>query len=225
MSLLGISPPSHWTGSSNLVELTKGSAEYNKVEKEFRDNLKEGDAMYWRKEAAAKLGGQRNHAAYISDEIKADSQNFTLRSVTRVQNKKEWLQHMLEEEKDSHTYTVYHGTDPRSVDGILKGGFSKYRTQTAAYGKGVYFDPFGAVSMHHAIQNKHGNKCAIIVCRLVYKKIGSTSNSDTGPPPGFDCGACCRVDEKFPKPCIIVSFRDAQVLPEYIIEFQWNGRA
>ncbi len=101
---------------------------------------------------------------------------------------------------------------------IAKNGFNRSKTIADAYGKGVYLSPHGNLAAHHAL-NKGRTTGYIIACKMASTKIGNTSSWNTEPKDGCDCGGSGDDYNAW----IRVSFKDSQVIPEYILEIENEG--
>ena len=216
--------PVNWTAADldELVDVPKGTAEFDAVVKDLSDDILKGFTRM--------RGSASYHGDYINSGIRKGPLLYEVTGVRRPQFVDKLLHYRIGAAKVDRMFTdgaksirVYHGTSKKNAESMAENGFSRFKTTTPGYGHGVYFDPHGQISFHHAIKHMSDGKCYILVCELVYGKIGRTGQGSTEPPDGTDCGACCEPSKQSPVPCILVSFRDCQVIVRYIIEFKWFG--
>ena len=209
-----------------IIQIPNESDEFKALEKELRDSLISGSATYYMMQSA----GKDVHANYVSSSVKSDPTNFKVKRISRIQNGHKLAKHRIDKDEakreskgEVKTMRVYHGTSEASAHKIPYEGFSRHKTHNDAYGKGTYFDPHGQIAIYHGLKANKNGKCFIIAGELAYHTFGRTTQRDIAPPRGTDCGSCCEADPRFKKPCIVSSFRDDQVLAEYIIELEWTG--
>jgi hypothetical protein len=225
--------PAHWiqTKLNTLVRLDVNDAEFKEVDKAFRASLLEGYKRQYHM-SSLHLTYHGSYAGNGGREILKTPLSFNTVGVHRAQYPIKLLKLGLEKAEIALNFNggevkeiqVYHGTSKDHAFKIPGTGFSRYMTSTPGYGHGVYVDPHGQISMHHALNASGSNKGYILVCKLVYHKLGRTRGTDTKPPNGTDCGACCTPTDEFPIPCILVSYRDDQLIVTHVIEFEWTGR-
>jgi hypothetical protein len=223
--------PKHWNPKelNTLVRLSKHDAEFKEVDRDFRASLLEGfSRQYHMTKFQRTYHGSYANGGYRN--IHKDPLHFETVGVLRAQYPIKWQKLALEKKdialnfngEEAMEITVYHGTSKDYALKIPGTGFSRYMTSTPGYGSGVYADPHGQISIHHALSAGTSNKGHILVCKLVYHKFGRTVGGDTRPPNGTDCGACCAPTDEFPIPCILVSYRDDQLLVTHVIEIEWK---
>ncbi len=228
--------PKHWTDpppSSTKtklncnIKLDPRSDVFKEVEKSFRADLLDG----FTRQYAMMRNGLKYHGQYINEHIRNDPLNLRVVSIYRVQEFAKYRKSGLEEEEISlknggvvNKMQVYHGTLKNHAFDIAEEGFSRFVTSVPGHGHGVYVDRHGPIAVNHALKDNPSSTGFILVCTLVYYKIGRTFSNDKKPPAGTDCGGCCTPSNAYPVPCILVSFRDDQLLVKYILEFEWTGR-
>jgi hypothetical protein len=225
--------PTHWvnppadpdpmkTKFNCFIELPRGSVEFDQVERDLDIDLRKGFDQIRKR----KILHVRYHGDYIRGDILADSFKFKVVKIWRAQFGLEYLHQKLYEQELLLKFgpgavkcaRVYHGTSKVHAFSIAETGPSRFRTTVRAHGQGVYFCPFGEIALHHALSYMCDGRFYLLVCDLVYHKIGRTFNGSTKPPFGTDCGACCEPDINLSATCMMVSFKDSQVRVTHVVE-------
>jgi hypothetical protein len=217
------------TKTRALIELLESSVEFQKVVVDFLEDRVKG---YHAINARKKDNDADYHGNYIAGDIRSNPFCVNVTKVWRAQYLDKVLYQRLYEQELLAVYgsnggadvvkhaRMYHGTSEDAAFRMVGNGASRFHTTVPGYGKGVYLDPYGQISIHHARAREANGKSYILVCDLAYHKLGCTCSNSAEPPTGTDCGVCCQPSKKFPVPCIFVSFKDAQILVKYIIEVE-----
>ena len=224
-------PPRNWcdevTDGSVRLDAEVDAAEWHRVSDACRiqQSASAGGGLYPRVEAGENpplVKIQRiervQHLLYWNN-YKANLQSMTMRERTRKEQGKDFID-------DCERHWLYHGTTKETAEAIIAHGFNRsYAGKNATvYGPGTYFarDLSYSWRSQYSRPGPHGEKY-IFLCRVAVGAFckwpsGSTSKE----PPTRDTDTRLLFDsttDADANPSIIVSYKDFQVYPEYLVVF------
>ncbi|XP_071956818.1 protein mono-ADP-ribosyltransferase PARP14-like [Antedon mediterranea] len=197
----GVRLPPNWTPMKRdenlkVEDLNPSSSEYKLVERQFTDAL----------------AGQYELQSIVK--------------ISRIQNSELWKQYAAKKETfemiiDNHEFEqlLYHGTDEQTLRKICNTGFDRgyaAAKNAAYYRNGSYFAVHASYSTQpkYSQPNANGEK-HIFLCNVL---VGECCQGEQGMiVPSPNCQSAC---DDPTDPTIIVTFKDAQAYPSYLITFK-----
>jgi len=152
------------------------------------------------------------------------SAQYSITSIARVQNMNLYNEYKLFRKTlvtelgvdHINEMKLFHGTDPRAVQGICRDGFD-WRVcgkNGTVYGHGSYFAMNSSYSADYARPDSYG-ECKMFVASVLVGKYAMGSGNLVKPPEG-----CHSVVNMMSTPSIFVVFLIKQAYPEYLISFR-----